>query len=444
MKLLLVYFLVTAVLIISYASLRASATCDDLNTNDGPKSVCYTSTSSSRTARTTRTRKFLLYDVNPGEGFNLRRDVYMRMARLVSGLNNAQDTATWTLVLPPWGPLYHWRSRDVGFQGKIKWQEFFDVDSLASYVPVMEFVEYREESGPWIDRVYYLQHHNDTFISSDWNEKYEEQQCMEDTPYIEEGPKEFSGWFWGYSDVSARHFSCLSVQGYTSTLKPLILGLTNTRSVMIDRAEVVLHDVFGDAVYWRVRQSMRFSKTLRDLADKFRREVLDSDDVKDNTSLDFDWSTMKNAARSARGGPYLAVHLRRQDYIRSRPSDVPDIHHAAKQLLGLLQRTKLEKLFVATDGTEQEFEDLQSLIPCAVKYRAPEGQRLKDGSLAIIDQWIAAHARYFVGSYESTFSFRIQEEREILGFHPDTTFNRLCGNKDDMCSQPTRWMITYK
>ena len=34
--------------------------------------------------------------------------------------------------------------------------------------------------------------------------------------------------------------------------------------------------------------------------------------------------------------------------------------------------------------------------------------------------------RYFVGSAESTFSFRIQEEREILGFEAESTFNMLC------------------
>ena len=29
-----------------------------------------------------------MYDVNPGEGFNLRRDVFMRMAVLVKKLND--------------------------------------------------------------------------------------------------------------------------------------------------------------------------------------------------------------------------------------------------------------------------------------------------------------------------------------------------------------------
>ena len=30
-----------------------------------------------------RPARYVLYDVNPGEGFNLRRDVYMRMAVFV-------------------------------------------------------------------------------------------------------------------------------------------------------------------------------------------------------------------------------------------------------------------------------------------------------------------------------------------------------------------------
>lgn len=92
-----------------------------------------------------------------------------------------------------------------------------------------------------------------------------------------------------------------------------------------------------------------------------------------------------------------------------------------------------------------EFQTLKSYIPEAVRYESDLQlkKKVKDGGLAIIDQWIAAHARYFVGSYESTFSFRIQEEREILGFDPATTFNRLCGSGEKVCTQPTKWRIAY-
>ena len=34
-------------------------------------------------------KRYLLYDCNPGEGFNLRRDVYIRITNLVRQLNEA-------------------------------------------------------------------------------------------------------------------------------------------------------------------------------------------------------------------------------------------------------------------------------------------------------------------------------------------------------------------
>lgn len=66
-----------------------------------------------------------------------------------------------------------------------------------------------------------------------------------------------------------------------------------------------------------------------------------------------------------------------------------------------------------------------------------------DGGVAIIDQIICSHARYFIGTHESTFSFRIQEEREILGFSEYTTFNRLCGDQEEDCDAPSVWKIVY-
>ena len=79
-----------------------------------------------------------MYDVNPGEGFNLRRDVYLRVANLVRFLNEEEP---WILVLPPWGRLYHWQSRNIN-NYKIPWSSFFDLDSLRQHIPVMEFTDY--------------------------------------------------------------------------------------------------------------------------------------------------------------------------------------------------------------------------------------------------------------------------------------------------------------
>ncbi|KAK8760251.1 hypothetical protein V5799_028479, partial [Amblyomma americanum] len=98
---------------------------------------------------------------------------------------------------------------------------------------------------------------------------------------------------------------------------------------------------------------MRFASRLRDVADKFRQDVLNSDDERDDTVLEEDWKIIPNRTRYAFGGPYLAVHLRRQDYVNSRPKDVPDLKWAAEQIHTLLQKRGLKKVFVATDAGDE-------------------------------------------------------------------------------------------
>lgn len=96
-----------------------------------------------------------------------------------------------------------------------------------------------------------------------------------------------------------------------------------------------------------------------------------------------------------------------------------------------------------------EFLELKSLLqPGFEVYRyIPDKETIKKlqaGGIAIIDQIICSHARFFIGTHESTFSFRIQEEREIMGFPIKTTFNRLCGdNLNHACETPSVWKIVY-
>uniref|UniRef100_A0A452QHQ0 GDP-fucose protein O-fucosyltransferase 2 n=1 Tax=Ursus americanus TaxID=9643 RepID=A0A452QHQ0_URSAM len=83
-------------------------------------------------------RRYLLYDVNPPEGFNLRRDVYIRVASLLKTLLKTEE---WVLVLPPWGRLYHWQSPDI-HQVRIPWSDFFDLPSLNRNIPVIEYEQF--------------------------------------------------------------------------------------------------------------------------------------------------------------------------------------------------------------------------------------------------------------------------------------------------------------
>lgn len=96
-----------------------------------------------------------------------------------------------------------------------------------------------------------------------------------------------------------------------------------------------------------------------------------------------------------------------------------------------------------------EFLELEHLLQPefeVYRYTPDEETFLKHqaGGVAIIDQIICSYARFFIGTHESTFSFRIQEEREIMGFPAKTTFNRLCGdNVNYPCEKPSVWKIVY-
>lgn len=77
---------------------------------------------------------------------------------------------------------------------------------------------------------------------------------------------------------------------------------------------------------------------------------------------------------------------------------------------------------------------------------AEQKKHIKDGGVAIIDQIICSHAQYFIGTYESTFTYRIYEEREIMGFPKNSTFNTFCKNddeSDESCKKNSVWLIVY-
>ena len=163
---------------------------------------------------------------------------------------------------------------------------------------------------------------------------------------------------------------------------------------------------------------------------------------------------MKRHSGQALGGPYLGVHLRRQDYVQARPKHVPSLEHAARQICHHSARLNLSTIFIASDANEDEIDELRRHAKkmCdrssdqIFTYRPDDTVLVKilDGGKAIIDQWICGHARHFIGSYESTFSFRIQEDREIFGFEQDATFNRLCGDDQGIsCERSTIWPIVY-
>lgn len=391
-----------------------------------------------------RKRRYLLYDCNPLEGFNLRRDVYTRMATLVNYLNTR---GIWVLVLPPWGRMsYHWNEQGME-QSRIRWSEFFDVESLRRHANVMEYEDYVSERGkPEIDEVWYLQRYAEGYNFENWENKAHERACIETPVYDADSQGRYRGFFWGYPETYAMKFKCISAQGGVDVIAPALLENTTATAVMLDRGETLSHMFSGGKHFWDARRSMVFSSSLINEANYFRHIFLNSDDVRDKTVQPERWEDNARKDNSALGGPYIAAHLRRKDYLVSRPEKVPSLEKAAERLKQLAQEYGVEKIFVASDGTEEDMMLLERLLPNMIRYNplAAEKKHFNKGAIAIIDQIICSHARYFIGSYESTFTFRITEEREIMGFSKETTYNRFCGDEEDPCQQLTKYKIVWK
>ncbi|XP_014245555.1 GDP-fucose protein O-fucosyltransferase 2 [Cimex lectularius] len=388
--------------------------------------------------------RYVLYNVNPSEGFNLRRDVYMRLAIFLKNLNqNSKDY--WYLVLPPWNHLYHWRSKMIGEQNFLPWSQFFDLDSMRRFVPVIETKEFMDDvlEGDALDSVYYLQHFKDAFSKNwTWEDKWTFEECREPHSWEYKETEGVSvGTLWGYKNLKAKEVKCISFQGGASLLKE-ILAVSKSRYSVFQRSEIMLHDNFGDKTYWQCRMSMKFARPLVDEAAAFMKLNFQMDDL-------FDVVKLRNHGRNQdrtkiNAGSYLCVHLRRRDFLHGRSAEVPSLEYAAEQIQDKLQEQNLTVVFVSTDAPDDEVLILKQLLKSVtvIQYKADDKKqkRFKDGGIAIIDQIICSYAKYFIGTHESTFSFRIQEEREILGFPPEMTFNRLCG-ADKTCTAPSKWTI---
>lgn len=390
-----------------------------------------------------KTSKHLLYDMNHGEGFNLRRDVYVRMATLVESLG-----PTWTLVLPPWVSMPHWKNG--ANEENTFWGKMFDVRSLNKFISVAEFHHFLQHFSQ-VDVILALEHFADSFSDEpdSWHEHYSINDCTKSKYYAVINNRIEN--LFDDEKITYKKLVCVQIEGYVSTLKNLIEEhFPDAESILVSNAEVILHSNYGDAKHWQCRRSMRFASHLIAIGNKYREEFLNSNDAQDKTILDPDWRSMKRNHGDAIGGDYLAVHLRRGDFAKSRPNDVPDLECAVKQIhFASTQFISSNKVFISSDANEGEWNQLKKLMnEKKLKFFRFNNDSLSDGENAIVDQWIAAHAKLFIGTYDSTFSFRIQEEREILGFLPNTTFNALCARCDHrlmlkLCRQQSQWKILY-
>lgn len=368
-------------------------------------------------------QKYMFYDVNPPEGFNLRRDVYMRLAIMLVEAQKKGKMKNWNLVLPPWYRLYHWR-KSISNIRPFPWSAFFDVKSLKTYAPVVELHEVfakTPEKTLEIDVLYVIQNYFTEF---------HETNTFEDLWEITDENCIYDGEFWGYNNVTVKETLCLKFQGKASILLEILALHPKDTKIMFHHAEIPIHDNFGNKAFWDCRKSMKFSKKLINVARIFIKNNLDC------------------TPNVTKCNSYVGIHLRRRDFIDSRRNDIPSITKAAEQIHRFITNNapKIRKVFIATDTDSKEKTLLKNYLKeynYDTYYYEPTETEMKtytEGGVAIIDQIVCSHAAFFIGTHESTFTHRIEQEREILGFKSSTTFNRLCPD-DGLCEKPSKWTV---
>lgn len=393
------------------------ALCEEAEQNE----VCNKNHDGVRICGNLDEERYIFYDVNPPEGFNLRRDVYLRLAVWAHKVVQLKKHKNIKLVLPPWNSLYHWQSGDIGSQKNIPWSLFFNIDSLKQFAPVVEMHEVYSKAKPLcIDRIYMLNHFKDMDLTNDYSDKFEiepRNTCHPD------------GFFWGLKNITYKYHECLNFQASVDKLTDVLDIFKGDRTIMFVNAEVAMHDEYGSKVYWDGRKSMKFSMDLIKLAEDF---------------IEIELNCFKEKCDN-----YVSVHWRRGDFARGRRKEVPSVQNTAVQIHNQVRKnyqSLIKTVFIATDAISNEIDELIRLLQdygYIVVGFSPSfdvRKRYKDGGVAIIDQIICSHAAYFIGTHESTFTFRIQEEREILQFDSVTTFNRLCPDKGK-CERMSRWTL---
>lgn len=183
--------------------------------------------------RATSPTYFLLYDINPVEGFNLRRDVYIRMALFVKSLRQRKNYANTVLVLPPFYQLYHWNivtatryaSNAISHDGIVFWNHFFDLESIKHYTAVIDMWEYfaimRDCFGAnlnvRLDHVFRLKHFDSMFSSRKFEEKFEVTAACDRDSVLNCG--QFISL---YRNFSVDSVQCIEFQGSASLLQNLL------------------------------------------------------------------------------------------------------------------------------------------------------------------------------------------------------------------------------
>jgi len=116
--------------------------------------------------------------------------------------------------------------------------------------------------------------------------------------------------------------------------------------------------------------------------------------------------------------PYLAVHLRRNEFVRKHPTLTPEVTAAAARINRMLKQYRLEQVFVATDARPAYQDELRRLVKAPLYYFAPDDgapDLQHKGKEEVVVAQILAKAQQFIGTSSCPFSAAVACERDHLG-----------------------------
>lgn len=160
-------------------------------------------------------RIYILYDINSVEGFNLRRDVYIRLAVFLHYIRaNCPTFKNAKLVLPPFHRLYHWKNTATDTE-PIFWNNFFDLKSLQRYTVSLDIWQYFQETSiPKINQLIQLGNFPNMFEDGRFVEKFEITNNMK----VNGEPRTY----YAYPNVTIERKSGVRFQGSAMQLEELL------------------------------------------------------------------------------------------------------------------------------------------------------------------------------------------------------------------------------
>eukprot|EP01125_Pyxidicula_operculata_P022138 TRINITY_DN8909_c0_g1_i1.p1 TRINITY_DN8909_c0_g1~~TRINITY_DN8909_c0_g1_i1.p1 ORF type:complete len:418 (+),score=43.60 TRINITY_DN8909_c0_g1_i1:3-1256(+) len=325
---------------------------------------------------------YLLFHVNSGEGYNLRRQVLVRLIIVVNRL--VKSGQKWKLVLPKMCRTPH--AKNYPPEGCL-WSQYIDIDKLSQHVPVIDYDEFVKVKGENIDTVLHLKLHTQRFdIGFFWNEIKCPAYLNADTvsSYMHCMPIKLK---------DPNEFHCIDTLSTTDDdFLPKYFSTKKSLSVLFLHAETL---AWGGS-YWSSERSdiykyLRPSTAIENYARNYIKEHL----CPDTSSID--------------DCKFIGVHMRRGDFLYAHSDATPELDQIIEQIDQVSMKYGIEKIFIATDDPKSLVEIKSKLKVGKLVTDHVHPTSNNDLEVSMVEQTILAFSRVFVGTLHSTFSHSVRE-----------------------------------